>query len=278
VDNIETLEGSFFEPVRRRNFDLIVANLPYVISPENKYIYRDSGKARDAGLFNLLREIPTYLNESGFAHILANWILANGQPYWQPVVLALNGLPVDTLLIHNATKIPAEYVEMWIDVPRTDPAAYEEKKKDWLAWYQAQQIELIAMGAVNLRRRTTGRNWSCGATVKSSLSAPAGQQIFELFQAQDDLSARESAPALEGARLVCRQPIQTTQLSTRRVLVQTSGMELSGEVSSNTIDVIHYMDGRNTLLEAIQLSKVSPENIDGDIRLLISLGILGFAD
>ncbi len=33
VDNIELLEGSWFEPVAGRRFDLIVSNPPYVVSP-----------------------------------------------------------------------------------------------------------------------------------------------------------------------------------------------------------------------------------------------------
>ena len=43
ADNIETRAGSFFEPVEGEQFDLVVANPPYVVSPESAYLFRDSG-------------------------------------------------------------------------------------------------------------------------------------------------------------------------------------------------------------------------------------------
>ena len=85
IPNIEILEGSFLEPVRGRSFDLIVANLPYVITPENTFSYRDAGEGRDAILYDLLRQLPDALNENGFAHILANWTHAFDQSFWKPL-------------------------------------------------------------------------------------------------------------------------------------------------------------------------------------------------
>ena len=48
VDNVETRAGSFFEPVEGEQFDLVVANPPYVVSPESAYLFRDSGMRGDA--------------------------------------------------------------------------------------------------------------------------------------------------------------------------------------------------------------------------------------
>jgi methylase of polypeptide subunit release factors len=47
ADNIETRPGSFFEPVEGEEFDLIVANPPYVVSPESAYLFRDGGMSGD---------------------------------------------------------------------------------------------------------------------------------------------------------------------------------------------------------------------------------------
>ena len=43
LDNVECRLGSFFEPVDGETFDLVTCNAPYVISPETRWIYRDSG-------------------------------------------------------------------------------------------------------------------------------------------------------------------------------------------------------------------------------------------
>ena len=55
ADNVETRAGSFFEPVEGEQFDLVVANLPYVVSPESAYLFRTAAcpatrsRARRAG-------------------------------------------------------------------------------------------------------------------------------------------------------------------------------------------------------------------------------------
>src|SRR5205085_7429757 len=47
IGNIEFRRGSFFEPVAGERYDLITVNPPYVISPEARYAYRDSGLLGD---------------------------------------------------------------------------------------------------------------------------------------------------------------------------------------------------------------------------------------
>ena len=276
IQNVETLEGSFFEPLKHRSFDLITANLPYVISPESRHIYRDARDARGTGLFSLIRALPAHLNELGFSHVLANWVQDAGRPIWQPVRQALLGLPVDSWLIHNGSKNASEYADMWLDIPKTEQPAYDKKKADWLAWYRDQQIEMIALGALTLRRREAAGNWSCSASVPTPLSSAAGDQLFDLFTAQDALASMQGADALEKARLVCcSQPgFEVIPLDAGRWRLHTGGMQLAAEVSAGTLKVIRLLDGVRTLSEAKHLAKTGEMNLDSDIRLLISLGLL----
>lgn len=48
VSNIELRQGSLYDPVEGYNFDLIVSNPTFVISPKFQYEYRDSGMPGDA--------------------------------------------------------------------------------------------------------------------------------------------------------------------------------------------------------------------------------------
>ena len=75
VANVEFREGSLFQPVAGERFDLIVCNAPYVVSPDARYAYRDSGFASDDFCERLVRETPAHLEEGGFAHLLIGWIL-----------------------------------------------------------------------------------------------------------------------------------------------------------------------------------------------------------
>jgi hypothetical protein len=46
--NIEFVQGSLYDPVMGRTFDLVVCNPPFVISPTGRYQYRDRGMEGDA--------------------------------------------------------------------------------------------------------------------------------------------------------------------------------------------------------------------------------------
>lgn len=70
LSNIACLEGDLFGPVRGRMFDLVIMNPPFVISPEMKYIYRDSGMEADQVCQKIVRKVPRFLNEGGYCHIL----------------------------------------------------------------------------------------------------------------------------------------------------------------------------------------------------------------
>ena len=61
VDNVETRAGSFFEPVAGEQFDLVVANPPYVVSPETAYLFRDGGMRGDGVSELVVRGIPQRL-------------------------------------------------------------------------------------------------------------------------------------------------------------------------------------------------------------------------
>ena len=65
IDRIEFRQGSWYEPVAGERFDLIVSNPPYVISPENDLVYRDSGDEPGALCGRLIRDAPEYLTERG---------------------------------------------------------------------------------------------------------------------------------------------------------------------------------------------------------------------
>ena len=69
IDVVELRQGHLFEPVAGERFGLLVANPPYVISPDATYTYRDSGVPRDELCRRIVRTAPEHLAEGGFAHV-----------------------------------------------------------------------------------------------------------------------------------------------------------------------------------------------------------------
>src|SRR5207244_12445744 len=64
--NIEVRLGSLFEAVAGERFDLITCNPPYVISPENRWAYRDSGLQGDEISRRVMLAAADHLAEGGF--------------------------------------------------------------------------------------------------------------------------------------------------------------------------------------------------------------------
>jgi Methyltransferase small domain len=80
IDVIDFRSGDLFEPVDAERFDLLVANPPYVISPDATYTYRDSGLPRDELCRTIVQTAPGHLVDGGFAHILVSWACRAARP------------------------------------------------------------------------------------------------------------------------------------------------------------------------------------------------------
>ena len=194
IGNVQLVQGSWLRPVRGQKFDLIVANPPYVISPDSTFVYRDSGKPGDLVSRRLVREIPSHLAENGTATILCNWVHRRDQPWSAPLAEWVCGSGCDALLLHYASDDPDEYARRWNQGLRErDTRQHEQVLRRWCAYYREQGIEAIASGAVVFRRRNAP-NWVRTLAAAEAPTGPAGEQILRLFAAHDFLADH---PALE---------------------------------------------------------------------------------
>jgi len=282
IHNIETRQGSYFEPVKDQRFDLIVANLPYVIAPETNLTYRNVDQPGDISTHERLREIPAYLNEGGFAQILINWIHKKVQVSSEPLRQTMENKGVDTWLIHNASKQPAEYAEMWLKYrDRNNSKQYKKTMEHWLRWYDDRHIEQIALGAIIIRRRDTGQSWFHSADVNGILKNTAYEQFARLFAAQDYLSKFEDANALLNLKFKCVDLMIET-LGDRLIAYSTSALRLETEINPASAAVLRHLDGRTVLGDVIEsvcndLDCTTNQFRDGvvvDIKTLFSLGLL----
>lgn len=189
ASNIETLEGSYFEPVDGRTFDLIVANLPYVITPENRLIYRDLGSTDDLPIRRNVEQVPEHLNEGGFGQLMLNWIHGAEQPWYEPISAWTTRHNADSWLIYSHSKTPEEYTRQWMTIHEEDaPEHYARVRDEWIGWYQAHNIQRLAFGVLSLRRRTASDNWRCSLRVERTSSGALGEFIRHLFANQDFLN------------------------------------------------------------------------------------------
>jgi methylase of polypeptide subunit release factors len=205
-DNVELRLGSLLEPVAGERFGLVVANPPYVISPESRYVFRDSGMGGDRVSESLVRELPAHLEPGGHASVMISWVEDADGPAGR-VRGWTDGLPADALLLHAATTPASAAAAQWNRELAEDADRYDAAVDEWLAYFAAEGIERIGYGTLVLRQREQGRPWFAQLELPPRLAGQAGEQLLRLFGALD--AAHAADEALLALRLV---PVQAARL------------------------------------------------------------------
>ncbi len=283
ASNVKTLQGSYFEPVAGRTFDLLVANLPYVITPENKYVYRDLGSLDDLPIRKNVEQVPLHLNEGGFAHVMLNWIYGAQEAWHEPIARWTTRRNVDAWLIYSHSKTAQQYTQQWITVDeREDPGGYARTTGEWLSWYEAQHIERLAFGLLMLRRRTATNNWRCALEVKRTENGPLGGHILHLFENQDRLAGVHAAADLLHRRLRRRlMTIEKLPDGSYRART-TRGLLIQARIDRLTARTISLLDAERDLRTCIRRALLlmvggranAADLIAGEILHLANVGMI----
>jgi hypothetical protein len=257
VAGVDLREGDFFAPVAGERFGLIVCNPPYVISPDARYIFQDSGRVRDAVCEEIVRSAPRYLEEGGFATVVCNWALRAGEDWRDTPRRWVEGSGCDGWLLHGATQDGLTYAAVWNR--GVDKDAYAAAIDRWLAYYRAEGIESIAMGVVILRRRA-GTNWVRADALSPDPQEPCHEHILRVFAAQDLLAslAGDEDFLAQTFRLAKDHVIkQKLRLRGSEYVIEEAEIQLEGglgfrgTVDPYTLHLFQSCDGRRSLAETV---------------------------
>lgn len=199
LTQVEPIVGDLFQPVAGQTFDRILSNPPFVISPDSKFIYRDSGLAGDEITRRILREAPALLNDDGYCQLITNWSVSGRDPRGR-VAEWLADTGCDAWVKAIETVDAATYASTWIrHTEGGDPEHYARRFAEWMAYYEKSGIEAITGGVITLRKRA-GQNWVRIDEVPDRKLGDAGLAVERVFAAQTFLSTA-SDQALLAARL-----------------------------------------------------------------------------
>ncbi len=204
---VDVREGSFFEPVADEAFDLVTTNPPFVISPatEERLVYRDSGLPGDRVVEHVVATAPDHLRPGGWCQVLANWVIARGQP-WDERLAGWIPDGCDALVVQRETLDPAAYVELWLkDAGRHGGPAGARRYDAWLGWFDRQGVEAIGFGWVNLRRADGGSSHRELLDWPYEIEQPIGPAIAEWAADRDWLPNADAD--LLSLRLVTRDDV-----------------------------------------------------------------------
>jgi SAM-dependent methyltransferase len=260
VGNVETRHGSFFDPVAGEQFDLVVANPPYVVSPESAFLFRDSGLRGDAVSEHVVRAAPAALAPGGFASLLIAWALDPDDPAARPRSW-LAGSGCDAFLLHTSTDDPIETATAWNRDLLDRPEAYADALDRWLAHYDELGIERLGYACLVLHKRGDGRDgWLRTQQLPGAALRPAGRHVRRLFGTHDRLDELDSDETLLERRIrVVDDAVLTRDMRFAEGRWQAEsvtlrlerGLPFSAELDPPTSRLLRALDGSRTLREAL---------------------------
>lgn len=207
LNNLSGLQwrlGSLYEPVPEEQFDLIISNPPFVISPESKFIYRDTKLPGDAISELVIRGADSKLDERAFACILFNWHHRDNSDWSNRPLSWVADINCDAWLICFKTTDPLVYAADWLRQTRyTAPAEYGPALDRWMEHYDKIGIGQISAGVMILRKRTEQQNWARSDRIEDDRSVGAcSDQIEHIFANEDLLRSLDNENQLLEHRLL----------------------------------------------------------------------------
>jgi SAM-dependent methyltransferase len=289
IDNVETRLGSLFEPVDGETFDLITCNAPYVISPERRWQYRDSGFHGDDFSRRVVTGAASHLADDGFASVLVSWLAEAADEPDEHVHEWLAGNGCDAWILGLSGSDPLDHAAGWNEHLSPDPDGFSAAIDGWLEYFRELGTGWITEGGVVMHRRAGERHAVRADPVDEDELEFASDQIERVFTALaafaedgDDVFERRFRLA-DDVRF--DQELDRSGAVTSTTVVLDEGTCPDLEVDLETAEVLTALDGATTLDQAVQrvarredLSKRELAELRRDARRvardLLELGVL----
>jgi SAM-dependent methyltransferase len=258
VENIECRQGDLFGPVECERFDLILANLPYVVSPDDDLLFRDGGGDEGGVSRRAVRRLPEFLEEGGIAHVLCNWAVGPSEKRWEPIGEWTDGLGCDVCLLDWGSEDLRQYATRWTAPFGVEPESTLAAAR-WLDYYRRSEIASIRFGEIILRRRRGGPNWFRGFRIREHASGFVGAHLERMIAAQDFLTHAEPESLLDEVLVPAANHTLTHVLGygegeyavDRIEVALVDGLGLRGQIEPLAVHVFMLLDGDSTLRELI---------------------------
>ena len=289
--DVDWLAGSLLEPVGEKAFDLITVNPPFIISPDNAYLWRDAGPVagRPGTLGQLLvQQIVPRLRVGGWATMLASWTHPADGDWATPVRSWFAGSRCDAWVLRFASHDAIEHAHTWLAQSEHSAADFATALDRWLNFDRDHGIEALTTGAIILQRNDTDEEHVWTDDMPGSPTGSGSEQIQRVFRyrrqlpAHPDLLAAVLTP-LPGTRLeqtLCHNGSGYEPAPTQ--LWVHPGLSVCATVSPFALPVILGLDGQRSLgdliAEAAAATTFGPDQIRADTLAaatrLIELGLV----
>ena len=278
IDNLEVRLGSLFEPVAGETFDLITCNAPYVVSPEDRWQYRDAaGFEADQLSQAVVTGAAEHLNDDGFACMLVSWLAHSKDDPDARVEEWLENNDCDAWVVSLSGSDPLDHAAGWNEHLADDPADFGVALDRWTSYFDDLGVAWISEGAVLLHKRPGTQHMIRTDWANEDDLEYGSDQIGRVFKALRLLATVDDSRELLGERLSLPDAVRIEQTVGEEgaTVVLEEGTRPELEVDDETVDVLVELDGRITLAEAVERARVPRRRSTlDDIQELLELGIV----
>ncbi|MGH3000862.1 MAG: methyltransferase, partial [Gaiellaceae bacterium] len=242
LDNIECRQGSFFQPVAGETFDLITCNAPFVVSPEARWAYRDSGFRGDDVTAHVVRAAASHLADGGYATLLGSWLIVDEESPEERPVEWVKKSGCDAWILTSIESDPLEHAATWNGSFFADAGTYTEALETWTRYIRELGANGIGEGAILLHRRN-GRSTLRIDEIDEDTLEDSDEQIRRAF------ANRHQTKDVLGLRLARAMPLLIEHEMGKKSanVVLDAGLCSILPTTFAAAEVVDQLDGKRTL-------------------------------
>ena len=253
LHNIECRQGSLFEPVDGETFDLITCNAPYVISPERRWVYRDSEFSEDEVSQRIIAAAADHLAEGGYAALLVSWLAFDENAPDERVIEWAEASGCDSWILSTLNSDPLTHAAEWNS--HLVGEALGEALDEWTRYFDSLGVQAVSEGAVILHKQGGEHSTRVDELDEDDLD-DAGDQIRRAFEARTRLAELGGDSDLLAARIGVASNLRFIR-----------ELEPSGGRAVDVDGSVELTDGTKHAVDASADAQEFVASIDSNMRL-----------